>query len=69
MLEHRINAVSKVGGISYSIARGPTDWTVSPDGRLTWAVPDGLKGRVTADIVVGDASEAEVFHTLKIGVE
>jgi hypothetical protein len=69
VLEHQIMAKSTSGGITYAIARGPRGLTVSPDGRLTWMVPDGLSGKVTAMIIVGDRSEAEVFHMIKIWVE
>jgi len=68
-LVHRIVAQSKEAGITYTLARGPEGLNVAPDGQLTWMVPQGFKGEATAVVVVGDASGAELFHTLKIRVE
>jgi hypothetical protein len=69
-LEHQIVARSKEGGITYTLARGPDGLELTPDGKLTWIVPQTRKGQdVTAVVTVGDASGAELFHTLKIRVE
>ena len=68
--EHRIIARSKQGGVTYTMASGPDGLKVSPDGRLTWTVPQGLAGEeVTVVVTVGDASGEELFHTLKIRVK
>jgi hypothetical protein len=68
-LVHRIVAESKAAGITYTLARGPEGLNVAPDGQLTWMVPERFKGEVRAVVVVGDASGAELFHTLKIRVD
>jgi hypothetical protein len=69
-LEYQVVARSKKGGIRYSLARGPEGLKVSPEGKLTWAVPSTLKGEdSTAVVAIEDASGQEIFHTLKIRVE
>ena len=63
-LEHQIIARSRKGRITYTLTDGPDGLKVTPEGKLTWSVPDRLKG-VTVKVVVtvGDASGDEVFHT------
>ncbi len=69
-LVHRIEARSKQGPITYTLARGPDGVKVDQEGKLTWTVPAALKGQdVTAVIVVEDASGRELFHTLRIHVD
>jgi hypothetical protein len=69
-LVHRIDARSKKGPISYTLARGPDGLKVDLEGKVAWTAPQALKGHdVTAVIVVGDASEQELFHTLRIHVD
>ncbi len=69
-LVHQIVARSNKGGITFELARGPEGLAVAPDGTVAWMVPAGQKeGEVTAVVTVGDASGAELFHTLKIHVE
>jgi hypothetical protein len=68
-LEHRIEARSRKGGITCTLARGPDGMSVTPDGKITWPVPTELKGQeVTAVITVVDASGEERFRTLRIAV-
>ena len=59
----------KEAGITYALARGPEGLKVAPDGQLTWMVPAGFNGEATAVVIVGDASGAELFHTVKIRVD
>jgi hypothetical protein len=67
---HRIEARSKKGPISFTLARGPDGLEVDRDGKMTWTVPPAQKGQdVTAVIVIGDASGQQLFHILRIHVD
>ena len=69
-LEHQIVARSKKGGLTYAVANGPDGLAVTADGKITWLVPKELAGKdVQAVVSVGDASDREVFLTLKIYVK
>lgn len=69
-LVHRIEARSKNGPITYTLARGPDGLELDRNGKITWTAPPALKGRdLTAVILVGDASGQEIFHTLRIHVD
>jgi len=69
-IAHRIIARSKKGRVTYVLADGPDGLKVAPDGMLTWAVPEQLKGEeVMVVVTVSEASGNERFHTIKIFVE
>jgi hypothetical protein len=69
-LVHQIDARSKKRSIHYTLARGPDGLNVDAEGKVTWTVPQALKGQnVSAVVVVGDESGEELFHTLRIHVE
>ena len=69
-LEHQVVARSKKGGLTYAVANGPDGLGVAADGKITWLVPKELAGKdVQAVVSVGDASDREVFLTLKIYVK
>jgi hypothetical protein len=69
-LEHQVVARSKKGGLTYAVANGPDGLGMAADGKITWLVPKEFSGKeVQAVVSVGDASDREVFLTLKIYVK
>jgi hypothetical protein len=68
---HQIEALSKAGGIQYTIAQGPNGLIVSSTGNLTWVPPkNAARGDVvTAIITVADSTGTERFHTLRIRLD
>jgi hypothetical protein len=69
-IEYQVVARSKKGGLTYAVANGPDGLGVGADGKITWQVPKELTGKeVQAVVSVGDASDREVFLTLKIYVK
>ncbi len=69
-IHHQIEARSKLGGVQYTLTRGPDGMTVSPTGKLTWLRPTGLSSGdlVTVIVTIADSSGQERFHTLRIRV-
>lgn len=68
-LAHQLTFKSKKGGVKVKLDGGPDGMTVSPDGKLAWAVPaDFADGEVSVILTVSDASGQEVLHTLRIEV-
>jgi len=67
---HQIEALSKAGGIRYTVAQGPDGLTVSPTGKVTWleAKSPASGDVVTAVVTVADSTGTERFHTLRIHV-
>jgi hypothetical protein len=58
---------SKKGGVRVKLESGPDGMRVTPDGRLTWAVPADYAEKETHVILgVSDASGQETFHTFKL---
>jgi S1-C subfamily serine protease len=67
---HRIDVLSKQGGVTWALDHGPEGLTVSTDGEVRWRVPRGLKGsEETATVTIGDSSGRKVIHKLAIQVE
>jgi predicted Zn-dependent protease with MMP-like domain len=61
---------AKKGGVKYKVESGPEGMKVSPEGRVTWAVPkDFAEAEVNVILTVSDAAGQEVFHTFKIGIK
>jgi hypothetical protein len=61
---------AKKGGVKYKVESGPDGMKVSPEGRVTWAVPkDFAEAEVNIILTVSDAAGQEVFHTFKIGIK
>jgi hypothetical protein len=57
---HELDVKSKKGGVKFKVESGPDGLSVSPDGKLTWAVPSGLVGKdVEITFVIADASGQE----------
>jgi hypothetical protein len=60
---------SKKGGVKLKLDSGPRGMKVTPEGKLTWAVPaDQATDAVDVILTVSDASGQEVFHTFAIAV-
>jgi hypothetical protein len=69
-LRHRIEVMSRQGGLACALDRGPEGLTVSTDGVVSWLVPRDLKGaEETAALTVSDASGRKVIHKITIHVE
>lgn len=64
--DYPLAARSSAGGVTYSLTAGPQGMAVSPDGRLTWAVPDDFDGPATATVAVADSSGAKLLHTFAL---
>jgi len=69
-LRHRIDVMSKQGGVTWALDRGPKGLTVSTDGEVSWLVPRDLKSaEETAVVGISDASGRKAIHKLTIHVE
>ncbi len=69
-LEHQIVVKSRKGGITYTLANGPDGLSVTPEGKITWLVPKGhARQDAKAVVSVGDASDKELFLTLRICIQ
>ncbi len=69
-LEHQILVKSKKGGVTCTLANGPDGLGVTPEGKITWQVPKQLAHQeVKAVVSIGDASDRELFLTLKISIK
>ena len=68
-LEHQVVVKSRKGGVTYTLANGPDGLSVSPEGKITWLVPKELARQDARAVVsVGDASDRELFLTLRIHI-
>jgi hypothetical protein len=60
---------AKKGGVKYALDSGPEGMKVTPDGRLTWAVPaDFAEAQVDVILTVSDAAGQEILHTFRVAV-
>jgi hypothetical protein len=60
---------SKKGGVKVKLESGPDGLTVTPDGKVTWAVPkDFAEKDVSVLLTISDASGKELLHTFKLAV-
>jgi hypothetical protein len=68
-LNYPITAVSKAGGVSYSLDSGPDGMRISPAGVLTWGTT--AKSPMSSRVIVGvsDASGQQAFHTFTLRVD
>jgi WD40 repeat protein len=61
---------SKQGGLKYKLEAGPEGMKVTPDGKLTWAVPkDAAEGDVDVLLSIADKSGQEIFHAFRLAVK
>jgi hypothetical protein len=69
LYSYQLAVKSKKGGVKYRLDAGPEGMKVSPEGRLTWAVPRDFADREAVVILtVSDAPGQEIFHTFKINL-
>jgi len=69
-LRHRIDVLSKRGGVAWALDRGPEGLTVSTEGVVSWLVPRDLEGaEETAALTLSDASGRKATHKLTIHVQ
>jgi serine/threonine protein kinase len=67
LFSYKLDIRSKKGGVKVKLESGPEGLTVTPDGRVSWAVPAN-KDQPVADVLltVTDMSGQEVSHTFTI---
>jgi hypothetical protein len=67
LFAYRLDVRSKQGGVKVRLESGPDGLKVTPDGRVSWAVPADF-GPAEADVVLSlsDSSGQEVFHIFRI---
>ncbi|MBV9850009.1 MAG: trypsin-like peptidase domain-containing protein [Armatimonadetes bacterium] len=64
---YQMEVASKRGNLKYFLDSGPPGMTLSPTGRLVWAVPANYGGSEENVIVrVRDATSQEIYHTFRI---
>jgi hypothetical protein len=69
-LEHQVVARSKKGGVKFSLSDGPEGMSVASDGKLTWMVPEKLKGEDAVAVVRADgAAGLQRLHRLRIRID
>lgn len=64
-INFKLEAVSKAGGVSFSLQSGPAGLTVSSDGTVNWQTP---AKPTEASVIVSakDTSGREIFYTFKL---
>ena len=68
-LQYKIDVRSKKGGLRFNLDAGPRGMAVSPQGDLTWAVPDDFPpGDENIIVTIRDAAGQEIFHTFRLRV-
>jgi hypothetical protein len=66
---YRLDLRSKKGGVKVKLETGPAGLTVTPDGRVSWAVPPRFAEPETEVLLtITDASGQEIAHTFTIAV-
>ena len=66
-LDYQIEFKSKKGGVEFQLKSGPREMTISPQGKLTWPVPEKIPDdRVAVKVIVTDASAKQVQHTFQL---
>jgi S1-C subfamily serine protease len=69
-LRHQLDVLSKKGGVTVALDRGPKGLSVSPQGLVSWQVPDGRQGaEETAVLLVSDASGRKFVHKLTFHIQ
>jgi hypothetical protein len=60
---------SRKGGVKIKLESGPEGLQVSPEGRVTWAIPANFgEPEVEVQLTISDASGQETFHNFKIAL-
>jgi hypothetical protein len=66
---YRLDVRSKKGGAKVKLEVGPPGLKVTPDGQVSWSVPDKFDEKEAEVLVtISDAAGQEVAHTFKIEV-
>lgn len=66
--EYQLEVKSKRAISKFSVD-GPAGMTISPTGRISWAVPAGADKENAVVVTIKDATGQEVFHTFNLVVE
>ena len=65
--QYQLEAVSKAGGVTYSLQTGPVGLSVTADGIVSWNAP-AKAGDETVIVGLKDSSGTEAFHTFQVFV-
>jgi WD40 repeat protein len=66
-LKHQIEAVSRARGLKFSMPKGPSGATLTPEGALQWSIPpDVSRDDQTMVIICETSSKKSTFHSLTI---
>ncbi len=61
-----MEVVSKKGGVTYKVETGPEGMSVSPQGKVTWAVPAGFAAREVPVLITVKDQAGETFQSLRL---
>lgn len=64
--EHKIEAVSNRGGLTYRLESGPKGMMISSDGRIEWSAPIDAPSVQTAIVTITDRTGKSIFHNLTL---
>jgi hypothetical protein len=70
VFKYDLDVKSRRGGVKTKLESGPDGMRLSPEGKLTWAVPAAAK-KQTVDVIlsISDATEQETFQSFQIEVQ
>jgi hypothetical protein len=70
IFKYDLDVKSRRGGVKTKLESGPEGMRLSPEGKLTWAVPAAAK-KQTVDVIlsISDATEQETFQSFQIQVQ
>ncbi len=70
IFKYDLEVKSRRGGVKTKLESGPEGMRLSPEGKLTWAVPAAAK-KQTVDVIlsISDATEQETFQSFQIQVQ
>jgi predicted Zn finger-like uncharacterized protein len=67
LLTYQVMARSNKGGLKYWLEEGPKDMAISPDGKITWQVPDGPGESVVSVVVsISNAGGQKTQQSFKL---
>jgi hypothetical protein len=65
---YQVEVKSKRGGLKYKLESGPRNLVVSPNGKISWQVPETAEAEVPVIVSVEDASGQECFHAFTLRI-
>lgn len=69
MLQYQVTAFSKNDGLTYRLKSGPPKMTISPEGKLSWAVPVNFAASIIdVSVMVANDSGQETLHNFRSAV-